>query len=90
MSTTFRQGKLNIGVLLFTVFHKQTCTDHLGSTAESRGPEFSYSSPCTLTPKACKQNRFCILYFFILFTNITEKRKIHFQVTFENYLPAVI
>lgn len=65
-------------------------TVHLGSIAESRGLAFSNSPPCILTPKACKQNGFCLQYFFLVFTSITEKGKIHFQVTLENYRTAVI
>lgn len=65
------------------------CTDHFGSTAESRRPQFCNSQPWTLIPKASKQKSFCLLYFFLLFTNFTKKRKIYFQVTFENYGAAV-
>lgn len=74
MSTAFRQGKLNKDVLLFTVFHKQTCIQStLEVLQKAEDLNLVTSPPCTLTPKACKQNKFCLQEFFLSFTSIIEK-----------------
>lgn len=49
------------------------CMYCLGSIAKSRRSEFSNSQPWILIPKASKQKRFCLQYFFLLFINVTHK-----------------
>lgn len=80
MSTSFRQGKLNKGVLLFTVFHKQTCTQStLEVLQKADNLNLVPAYLALLTPKASKQNRFCLDNFFLVLTNIVEKGKYTFK-----------